>query len=86
MITTSRIIVVLRRELGKQLSIAMKQLDAIKIPGKHLSEVKLTADEVELFKDIDQIQKRIFRIERAIHALGALNLGDIEDKQFEGSF
>ena len=76
MVTTSRVIVVLRGELGNQLKLAHERI--VKIQNKE----GYTRKE----KDLDSAFKSSERIDSAIHALGRLNLGDIEDIEIDELF
>lgn len=76
MVTTSRLIVVLRSELGEQLKLAC-------------SEYRNIQDSLALLNDNPEKQKKLlesnrnkqYRLRTAAEALGRLTLGDIEDGQ-----
>jgi len=78
--TTSRMVVVLRTELGTQLSLAQKELDRIRTQKNE--ELGLHKEWTEEYRKPymrwDGIRERL---QKTIHALGALQLGDIEDKE-----
>ncbi len=68
----------LRAELGTQLSLAQKE-------KKQLEEKKLQIDyrtewNIKETKEWDKIHKKCQRLLKAVQALGAIQLGDIEDK------
>ncbi len=75
MVTTSRLIVVLRGELGLELASANKRLLEIKSIQTKVGDGERVTRK---FKDIECQTKRITRLESTIHALGRLTLGDIE--------
>lgn len=78
--TTSRMVVVLRGELGTQLSLAQRELKAV-IDQKFETNFYGEWTDSQR-KEYTRWQHKLNRIETAIHALGALQLGDIEDKEF----
>lgn len=84
MVTTSRVIVVLRSELGLQMSLAQKELK--KIIEEKFKTNTYSEWSNEQTREFYRWQNRIKRIENAIQALGTLQLGDIEDKEYEGKF
>lgn len=74
MATTSRVIVVLRSALGRQLSIKNKEL-------KIASEAHLKSlGNLEKEKEFKRVRGSYERLERAIEHLGGLQLGDLEDE------
>lgn len=84
MVATARVIVVLRSELGTQLSLAQKELQKI-IDEKWKTNVYSEWSDKQQ-KEFSYWQKKQSRIETAIHALGAIQLGDIEDTDLELQF
>jgi len=84
--TTSRTVVVLRSELGRQLSLAQKQFDKIDKEFKESGELDRIAKggrfkNSPTEKEWSRLKGVMRRLEIAAHALGALQLGDIEDKE-----
>ena len=73
MVATTRVVIVLRRELGNQLKLANTFFDSIN------DALMQDPENEDKQKDAYQAKKRVVRIETAIHALGALTLGDLED-------
>lgn len=84
--TTSRMVVVLRSELGRQLSLIHTEREAFRKENENLEkETQLCARGGPLTKTIKAYQKISFkarRLENAINALGSIQLGDIEDVEF----
>lgn len=77
--TTTRMVVVLRTELGTQLSLAQRELKKI-IDEKFKTNVYGEWTEKQR-KEYYRHELKIQRLQTAIHALGALQLGDIEDSE-----
>lgn len=84
MVTTSRVIVVLRGELGTQLSLAQKELKKI-IADKWETNIYSEWNEKQT-KEFTYWQKKFNRLETAIQALGAIQLGDVEDIEIDELF
>lgn len=81
MVATARVIVVLRVELGTQLSLAQKELQKT-IDEKWKTNISSEWTDKQT-KEFAYWQKKLNRLETAIHALGAIQLGDIEDTDLE---
>lgn len=81
--TTARMVVVLRSELGNQFSLAHKEAEAFKASCETFYEERdRCASGGPITKNLKtwmKIDNKVKRIRKAIDALGSIQLGDIED-------
>lgn len=79
--TTSRMIVVLRGELGEQASLAHKEYKKLEEEYLPFKDLKKSDEKVKkLYIKYDKAWHKLQRLEKAAVALGSIQLGDIEDK------
>lgn len=85
MATIERVIVVLRSELGSQLSRAQKEADELSVRylESRIDPNILPEDLYRLERKSASMRYSVQRLKKAIESLGALQLGDIEK---EGEF
>ena len=79
--SVGRTIVVLRKEIGIHASIAHEQLEALPRPDVDTPFKEYTKEDKRMDKAIDQAQGKFDRLNSLALALGAIQLGDLDDER-----
>lgn len=78
--TTTRMVIVLREELGRQQSRVGKVVRELEVVRADIPVSQMTDEEKRNLKKLRQARESFTRLETAAIALGSLQLGDIEDE------